>query len=117
MSAPYSNGFSRIGHVVDQANGENRIDRAAVIKPVNLTRLRGHQCRTDDTPMFIERLGHGCSVGLFRRLKPLRTCRGERLVDVLDDICTVLDADRQPDGLGQDAGHALLFGRHLAVGG
>src|SRR5215468_8680930 len=51
------------------------------------------------------------SRALFRRLQ--RGPRGrfrERLVDVLDDIGDVLDADRETDGLGQHTGHALLLG-------
>ena len=56
---------------------------------------------------------------LFRGLEPLmpRACLRQRLVDILDDVGGVLDADRKPDGLGQNARHPLLFGRHLAVGG
>src|SRR5260221_14471272 len=56
---------------------------------------------------------------LFRGLEPLMPRAGdrERLVDILDDVGGVLDADREPDGFRQDAGHALLFGGHLAVGG
>ena len=41
----------------------------------------------------------------------------QRLVDILDDVGDMFDADRKPDGFRQHAGHALLFGRHLAVGG
>src|SRR5665213_4584385 len=56
---------------------------------------------------------------LFRGLEPLllAACDHQRLVDILDDVGRMLDADRQPDGFRQDAGHALLFGGHLAVSG
>src|ERR1700761_6011432 len=58
-----------------------------------------------------------CPPGLFRRLEPMAAGGRERLVDVFDNVGAVLDADRQADGFGQDAGHALLLGRHLAMGG
>src|SRR5580692_11948541 len=58
------------------------------------------------------------SASSFGRLKPSarRTCLRQRLVDVFDDVVGVLDADREADGLGQDAGHALLLSGHLAMG-
>src|SRR5438094_5436032 len=42
--------------------------------------------------------------------------RGKRLIEILDDVIDVLDADAEPDHLGADASFALLFRRHLAVG-
>src|SRR3989440_12701093 len=47
----------------------------------------------------------------------VRTRRPERLIEVGDDVIDVLDANAEPDHLGPDAGLALLFLRHLAVGG
>jgi hypothetical protein len=41
----------------------------------------------------------------------------EGLIDILDDVGGVLDADRKPDGFRQNAGHPLLLGGHLAVRG
>src|SRR5581483_1378202 len=54
---------------------------------------------------------------LLRGFEPRRSRAGtrQRLVDVLDDVVDVLDADRETDGLRQHAGHALLLRRHLAV--
>src|SRR5579863_2032116 len=53
-----------------------------------------------------------------RRLQP--PARGarlrQRLIDILDDVGNMLDSDGQPNRFGQDAGHALLLRRHLAVG-
>src|SRR6516164_8701778 len=40
----------------------------------------------------------------------------ESLIDVFDHVADMFDADRKPDGLGQNAGHALLLGGHLAMG-
>ena len=42
---------------------------------------------------------------------------GERLVQVLDDVVDVLDADREPHQILGDAGGCELLGRELAVGG
>src|SRR5205823_3180889 len=50
---------------------------------------------------------HGCAAA---------GCRGKRLIEILDDVIDVLDADAEPDHLGADASFALLFRRHLAVG-
>src|ERR1700723_3069648 len=57
--------------------------------------------------------------GLFCGLKALMSRTGlcESLVDVLDDVGIVFDTDRKPDGFRQNAGDALLFSGHLAVGG
>src|ERR1700676_5482888 len=56
---------------------------------------------------------------LFRGLEPLMPRAGyrERLVDILDDVGSVFDADREPEGFREHARHALLFGGHLAVRG
>src|SRR5262249_28501937 len=43
--------------------------------------------------------------------------RGQRLVEVVDDVVDVLDADAQPDHLGLDAGLELLVRRPLPMGG
>src|ERR1700739_2415209 len=57
--------------------------------------------------------------GLLRGFEPRRVSAGlgERLVDILDDVGDVFDSDRKPDRFRKDAGHALLFGRHLAMCG
>src|SRR5579863_8011630 len=49
------------------------------------------------------------SVSSFRRFEPvaLRACFRQRPVDVFDDVVDVLDADREANGFGQDARHAL----------
>src|ERR1700722_1987081 len=56
---------------------------------------------------------------LFRGLEPLMrpAGRGQRLVDILNDVGGVFDADRQPDGFRQYPRHALLLGGHLPVRG
>src|ERR1700716_1011725 len=58
-------------------------------------------------------------IDLFRGLKPLmlRAGQRERLVDILDNVGGVFDADRKPDGFRQNAGQALLLGGHLAMRG
>src|ERR1700730_2371773 len=58
-------------------------------------------------------------LNLFRGLEPLMPRAGllEGLVDVLDNVGAVFDADRWIDGFRQHARHALLFAGHLAVGG
>src|ERR1700738_4666996 len=59
------------------------------------------------------------SADSFGRFKPrmARASYRQRLVDILDDIGDVFDADRKADGFRQHASHALLFAGHLAVGG
>src|SRR5690348_3290523 len=56
---------------------------------------------------------------LFRGLEPRRSRAGpgQRLVDVLDDVVDMLDADREAYGFGQHTGQPLLLGRHLAMRG
>ena len=39
----------------------------------------------------------------------------EGLVDIFDNVGAMLDANGEADRLGQDAGLALLLGRHLAM--
>ena len=48
---------------------------------------------------------------LFRRHQRLmpRACLRESLIDVFDNVGAVLDTDRKPDGLRENAGHPLLF--------
>src|SRR6185312_4372182 len=73
--------------------------------------LRIGRCLSNGSDMGRSRLLFG---GLQRR-QPARL--GERLVDVLDDVLDMLDTDREADGFRQNAGHALLLRRHLAVRG
>src|ERR1700745_2594447 len=65
--------------------------------------------------MSVEQERHGeC---LLRRFQPrMSRARGtESLIDILDDVGDMFDADRKPDGFWLNAGHALLLNRHLAV--
>src|SRR5450631_3393786 len=43
--------------------------------------------------------------------------RGQRLIEVRDDVVDMLDADAEPDHLGPHPGLALLLRRHLPMGG
>src|SRR5580692_9490079 len=53
--------------------------------------------------------------GLLRRLARAR--RGERAVEVFDDVVGVFEPDTEANGLRPHAGAALFLGRHLAMGG
>jgi len=108
----------RVGHVVDESDRQYAIgDVAVAVDLIGPPWLRRRQRGADDGPMSVEQERHGrCS---FRRFKP-RTSRAggsKSLIDIFDDVADMFDADRKPDGFGQNAGHALLLGGHLAVSG
>src|SRR5215469_292158 len=54
---------------------------------------------------------------LFGGLEPALGRAGlcQRLVDILDDVGDMLDADREADGLGQHTCDPLLLARHLPM--
>src|ERR1051326_1536831 len=61
---------------------------------------------------WIGRGGWSRRTGVIRSLR-----RRERLVEVVDDVFGVLDADAEADHLGPHARLRLLVGGHLPVGG
>jgi len=55
--------------------------------------------------------------GRCRALEGVAICGLNRLVEVGDNIADVLDANREPDQFGRDAGISLFFHGELLVGG
>jgi hypothetical protein len=109
----------RVRHIVDQPDGEHRVCISTIAGFIGFAKLPRGQRRTGNPPMFVKDEGHADSPGLFRRFQPGVVGAGmrQRLVDIFDDVGAVLDTDRKPDRLGQNAGLTLLFGRHLPMRG
>ena len=107
-----------VGHVVDKSDCQHAVADVAVTADfIGLPRVHWRQRGADDGPMSVELERHGKRS--FRCFEPRMSRAGgtESLIDVFDDVADMFDADRKADGFGQDAGHALLLGRHLAMSG
>jgi hypothetical protein len=95
----------RIGHVVDEADS----DAVAAVARGDGDGLPG-----------VEEKRHSANPSLLgrdERRRATRVARGQRLIEIGENVVDVLDADREADHLRPHAGFLLLRGRHLTVRG